>query len=84
MLFVSQTRSDTGSTPSGKRANYHLSMPVSLHKELEAIAKGRQISIAELMRQFLRLGVVASKLQESPDSRLCVAEGDKIQQIIVL
>jgi hypothetical protein len=72
------------SAPSDKRAQYHLSMPVVLHEELQAIADEQQVSIAEIMRRFLKMGVVASKLAQSPDAYLCVAQGDMIQQIIVL
>jgi LysM repeat protein len=81
---LNQARSDEGSVPSRKRARYHLSMPVSLHEELQVIADEEQVSIAEIMRRFLKLGVVASKLGQSQDAHLCIANGDTIQQIIVL
>jgi hypothetical protein len=62
---------------------YHLVMPDELYAELEAEANKRQSTVVELLRRFIKLGLVAIKVDETPDAALIIREGDKETRIVL-
>ena len=60
---------------------YTLVLPHELYDEVKRIADVRHISVVELFRKFLRLGILAMKLEDDPESALIIREGDKEQVV---
>ncbi len=56
---------------------YNLALPTPLYEELKGEADRRAISVVELLRKFIKLGLVASKLEDDPESSLIIREGSE-------
>lgn len=63
---------------------FHLRMPAALNEEIEAIAARYGVSKTELMRRFLKLGLVSIALQEHPTDALIVREGDTEKEVMLI
>ncbi len=53
---------------------YTLSLPADVYKELEKLAEERGVTTNEVVRQCLKFGLVAMKIDEDPTSELFVKE----------
>jgi hypothetical protein len=67
-----------------KTKRYNLVLPEELHNELQLLADRRHTSVVELIRRFLKLGLLVAKAEESPDTAFLIREGDKEQQLVFL
>ena len=55
-------------------SRYTLSLPTEVYNELREIAERRGLSVKDVVRQCLKIGLVAIKLDEDPDKELLVKE----------
>src|SRR5262245_58664691 len=69
-------------TPGVKR--YNLVLPEDLFTALQELADKRQTTVVDLIRRFIKLGLIAAKVEETPDAALIIREGDTEQRIILL
>jgi hypothetical protein len=63
---------------------YNLVLPEELYQEVQAIADRRHTTVVELLRRFVKLGLLVAKAEESPDMAFILREGDKEQQLLLL
>lgn len=63
---------------------YNLVLPEELYFEVEKIANKEKISVVEILRRFIKLGLVATKIQDDPDSHLIFRKGDVDQEFLIL
>ena len=63
---------------------YSLILPDSIYEQLEDIANEKGTTLAELIRRFIALGLLAMKVEKEPDSELLLRKGDTIRGIILL
>lgn len=61
--------------------HYNLNLPEELFAEVEAIANRRQTTVAAIMRQFVKLGLLAVKIEEDPNMDLLVREGGETRVV---
>lgn len=66
-----------------KTVDFRMAMPIELYRELEAIAASREVSITALFRQFIKLGLLAVKLEDTPGNRLVLHEGEQERELIL-
>lgn len=57
-----------------QETRYTLSLPAELYEELRKQADKRGMSIKELVRQSLKLGLLAVKLEDDPETGLFMKE----------
>jgi hypothetical protein len=55
-------------------SRYTLSLPTEIYNELREIAEHRGLSVKDVVRQCLKIGLVAIKLDEDPEKELIVKE----------
>jgi len=72
----------TEKTTSVKR--YNLVLPEELFGEVEKIAEKRQTTVVDILRRFIKLGLLATQIEETPDSALLIREGNVERQIIFM
>lgn len=53
---------------------YTLSLPSEIYEELRAKAHQRGMSIKEVVRQCLKFGLIAMKIDEDPNSQIIIRE----------
>ena len=63
---------------------YNLALPEDLFNEIQKLADSQHITVLELLRRFIKLGLLVSKIQENPDSALFIREGENEREIVFL
>ena len=76
------TRSSPPRTPGLKR--YSLVLPEDLFTAIQELADQRQTTVVDLIRRFIKLGLIAAKIEDTPGAALIIRDGDSEQQIIFL
>ena len=71
-------------TNTGVLKRYNLVLPEELFNEVQQIADKEHITVLEVLRRFIKLGLLASKIQDDPDSALYIREGNSERKIIFL
>ncbi len=66
----------------GKK-RYNLVVPEELYSEVENLANRRHTTVVEMLRRFIRLGLIAAKVDETPGAALLIREGDKERQLLL-
>src|SRR5262245_24968443 len=69
-------------TPGLKR--YSLVLPEDLFMAIQELADQRQTTVVDLIRRFIKLGLIAAKIEDTPGAALLIREGDTERQIILL
>lgn len=63
---------------------YNLVLQDELFVELKKVAAQNGISMVELLRRFIRLGLLVEKLQNEPDSAFLIREGNSEREVILI
>ncbi len=63
---------------------YNLTLPDELFKELQQVADKRHTTVVDLLRRFIKLGLIATNLEDTPDAALIIREGDTEREVILL
>jgi hypothetical protein len=63
---------------------YNLVLPEDLFTALQELADKRQTTVVDLIRRFIKLGLIAAKVEDTPGAALIIREGDTEQRIILL
>lgn len=61
---------------------YSLVIPESIFNEVQRTAEEEHTSIIDLLRRFIKLGLLISKISKDPNSQLIIREGDKEREIL--
>jgi hypothetical protein len=70
--------------PKGELKRYNLALPQELFDQIEDVAQQRHTTVVEVLRSFIRLGLIAVQMDGSSDSALILREGDKERQVLVI
>jgi ATP-dependent Clp protease ATP-binding subunit ClpC len=63
---------------------YLFAMPMTLYQEVQELADRQHTNVADLLRRFTRLGLLAARLQDSPNASLIIRDGATEQRILLL
>jgi CopG-like RHH_1 or ribbon-helix-helix domain, RHH_5 len=69
-------------TSAAKR--YNLVLPEELYQEVQTLAEQRGTTVVELLRRFIKLGLLVAKAEESPDMAFILREGERERELILL
>lgn len=67
-----------------KTKRYSLVMPEELSDELQRLADERGSTVAELLRRFVKLGILAAKVERAPDGALLIREGERERELVLI
>jgi len=59
-------------------------LPEDLFTALQVLAEQRQTTVVDLIRRFIKLGLIAAKIEDTPGAALIIRDGDTERQIILL
>mgnify|MGYP003376516331 CR=1 FL=1 len=68
--------------PAVKR--YNLALPEPLYTELQQIADKRHEPVVDLLRDFIRLGILAAQLQETPGAALIIRKDGVDREVMII
>ena len=63
---------------------YNLVLPQPLFDELQAIADERHTTVLEVLKQYIRLGLLVSKAEKSPDTAVILREGGRDRDLMLI
>jgi hypothetical protein len=78
-----RSRGEEREVEGGTKRRYHLELPVDLYEQLQQVAADKEVTVAVLLRQFIKLGLVVSQLEHKPDAALLIREGKTLREIIL-
>ncbi len=88
MTLISSTEETTENSKTGRRdkdqKRYNLVLPKELYEEVRQLADKRQTTVVDLLRRFIKLGLLATSIEEAPNSSLLVKENGVEREIILL
>ena len=71
-------------TNESKIYRYNLALPKELFDELKSAADERGMTVVEVLRKFIKLGLLALESQDNSGSALIIREGDTERQIMII
>ncbi len=63
---------------------YNLALPADLFDVLQHIADERQTTVVDILRRFIKLGIMAVEAEETEGSALIIREGNTEREIVLL
>ena len=67
-----------------KIKRYNLAIPQALFDELQTIADERHSTVLEVLKQFIRLGLLVSKAEKSPSAAVILREGGRERELMLI
>ena len=68
----------------GSLRRYSLAIPQELFENLEQEAKQRDMTIVELLKTFIKIGLIVLKGEARGDTQFIIRQGDREREIWVL
>jgi hypothetical protein len=63
---------------------YTLVLPETLFQQVEQLADDRGTTVVDLLRRFIKLGLLAVQIEESPGKALLIREGTELRELLML
>lgn len=63
---------------------YNLALPSSLFDEVYALAKDERVSVLELLKRLIKIGLVVTKVTQSSDAHIIIRQGDRERELVLL
>lgn len=64
---------------------YNLVMPAGLFDNLQALADRQHTTVVDLIRKYVKLGLVISNLvEDNPDAALIIRNGDTERELVIV
>ncbi len=71
-------------TTGTKSKRYTLVIPEDLYQAVERLASDEQTSVVELLRRFIKLGLLITRVQQDPHGAVILREGSRERELIIL
>lgn len=62
-----------------RRKRYNITMSPELYEKVGEIAARHNVSRPDVVRTFIKVGLLAEEVQESEDEQLCIKKGDTLE-----
>lgn len=67
-----------------QQKRYNLVLPEGLFNRVQELADEEETSVVELLRKFIKLGLLAVDIEKDPDAALLIREKDVERQLVIL
>ncbi len=74
----------TNVTTGNKSKRYSLVIPEDLYREVERLANEEQTTVVDLLRRFIKLGLLITRVQQDPTGAVIIREGSRERELIIL
>ena len=77
----------SGSLAQSKKAQikrYSLKLPQELFNELQSAADSRGVAVVDLIRAFVKLGLIVLTAEEDGDASLIIRQGESEREIVTI
>ena len=63
---------------------YNLVIPRELFEKVEEIARENQATVIEILKRFIKLGLIASEVERDPEAKFLIREGETEREVVFL
>ncbi len=63
---------------------YNLVLPEELFAKVQELADERGVTVVEILRRFIKLGLLVAQSEDSLDSTFIIREGESEREVILL
>ncbi|EMG35633.1 hypothetical protein PCS_03610 [Desulfocurvibacter africanus PCS] len=63
---------------------YNLALPEELFKEVQAIADQNHTSVLEVLKRFIKLGLIVADISKKADARIIIKENTQERELLFL
>ncbi len=63
---------------------YNLALPEDLFDSIHELAEKEHTTVLEILRKFIRLGLIAADISKDSNSKLIIREGNAEREILML
>ena len=79
------SNSQTATARNGKaQKRYTLVLPEELFAKVQELADERGATVVDILRRFIKLGLLVAQSEDSPDSTFVIREGGSEREVILL
>lgn len=71
-------------TKAKQMKRYNLALPEELFREIERIADDHGLTVVDVMRAFVKLGLLAEKIGKAEDSAILIKQGNRTRELVLL
>jgi hypothetical protein len=68
----------------GEMKRYNLVLPQTLFDEIQTMADRKGVTVLDVLRKFIKLGLIVVALEDQPDSKLIIRTGDTEKEVILI
>ncbi|MBI4304811.1 MAG: ATP-dependent Clp protease ATP-binding subunit [Chloroflexi bacterium] len=68
----------------GKVKRYNLALPENLFREVEQLAEREHMTVLEVLRRSVKLGLLIAEVQQTPGASFIIREGKTERQLVLL
>ncbi len=79
---VTDNHVNSGAGTTVKR--YNLALPGELYDQIQLLAERKHTTVLDLLRRFIKLGLLAAKLDDDPDAALIIRQGNTEREIVLV
>jgi hypothetical protein len=62
---------------------YSLALPDEVFNELQCEANRRGKTVVDLLRKFIKLGLIVLRVEDNPNAEFIIREGDKETRVVL-
>jgi hypothetical protein len=63
---------------------YNMVLPNNLYEQIKQAAETRGMTVVEMLRKFIKIGLLAIELQDKPEAALIIREGNTERQLYII
>ena len=71
-------------TEKEKKVRYNLTLPEEVYEEVARIADERHTTVINVLRMFIKLGLMAVEIDETSGASLLIREGKHERELLIL
>lgn len=69
---------------SDETKNYALRIPMGLYNEVKQVADNHHTTVLEMLKKFIKLGLVLVAIEKKPDTMIIIREGESEREIVLM
>lgn len=73
-----------GAAEMAELKRYNLALTEDMYAELERVARKRHTSVVEILRRYIKLGLLVEQIDDRPGAELLIREGARERQLVLL
>lgn len=75
---------DKTKAPTTQKHRFNLVIPDPIYKELYQIASQEDVPVTEVIRKFIKVGLIAYDAQQDPEKKLIIRERDTDIELLLI